>query len=75
MLSISKTHSTFEGIKNNILERDTRFPIRCTFQYYGCTDSQNINNEMWTEIKTDIDKIYNRNVLVATGSLVTETNN
>jgi hypothetical protein len=75
MLSISKTHSTFEGIKNNILERDTRFPIRCTFQYYGCTDSQNINNEMWTEIKTDIDKIYNRNVSVATGSLVTETNN
>ena len=72
MLSVGATHSKFEGIKDFTLERDTRFPIRCTYQFYTVTDQQDIPDAMWTEIKGDIDRVYAK--ATATGSLVTERN-
>jgi hypothetical protein len=72
MLAVGKTHSKFEGIKDFTLERDTRFPIRCTFQFYTVTDQQDIPDPMWAEIKGDIDRVYAK--ATATGSLVTERN-
>jgi hypothetical protein len=72
MLAVGKTHSKFEGIKDFTLERDTRFPIRCTFQFYLVTDQQDIPDSMWAEMKSDIDRVYAK--ATATGSLVTELN-
>lgn len=70
MLSVGKSHSKFEGIKDFTLERDTRFPIRCTCQFYKTTDEQTIPDEAWTEMKNRIDTIYTKGL--AQGSLVTD---
>jgi hypothetical protein len=70
MLSVGKSHSKFEGIKDFTLERDTRFPIRCTCQFYKTTDEQTIPNEAWTEMKNRIDTIYTKGL--AQGSLVAD---
>ena len=72
MLSVGKSHGPFEGVKDFTIERDTRFPIRCTFQYYMVTDSQTIPEAVWTEMKESIDRVYSRGT--AKGSLVTEIN-
>jgi len=70
VLSIGKTHSKFEGVKNFTLKRDTRFPIRLTFQFYVATDRKDVPERMWKEMKDDIDKVYARSAAV--GSLVTQ---
>lgn len=72
MLSIGKTHSKFEGIKDYTLKRDKRFPIRLTFQFYLVTDRKDVPESMWKEMKQTIDGVYSKSV--ATGSLVTEIN-
>ncbi len=69
MLSVGATHSVFPVI-NRKIERDTRFPIRCTVQKYLVTDSQEITESMWTEISEGINRIYSKSVSI--GSLVTQ---
>ena len=72
MLSVGKTHSKFEGIKDFTLERDPRFPIRITVQRYLVTDQQDIPDAMWAEMKAELDSVYAK--AQASGSLVTELN-
>lgn len=72
VLSVSKTHSKFEGIKDYTLKRDTRFPIRLTFQFYLATDEKDIPEPLWKEMKETIDGVYSKSVAV--GSLVTQLN-
>nr|QBK88121.1 MAG: hypothetical protein LCMAC202_04830 [Marseillevirus LCMAC202] len=50
------------------LERDTRWPIRLTLQYYKVTDEITVNEADFQEIAEQINKIYNH--ASATGSLV-----
>lgn len=57
MLSVGKSHSKFEGIKDHPIERDHRFPIRCTIQKYLCTDTAVIPDQRWVEMKENIDRL------------------
>jgi hypothetical protein len=70
VISVGKTHSKFEGIKNHTLKRDTRFPIRLTFQFYLTTDEQDVPEPLWKEMKQNIDGVYSKSTAV--GSLVTQ---
>jgi len=70
MLSVSKHHSKFEGVKD-VIERDPQFPIRVTCQFYKVTDSVEIPDDTFTEMKERIDKIYKNDA----SSLVTEKTN
>jgi hypothetical protein len=70
VISVGKTHSKFEGIKDYTLKRDTRFPIRLTFQFYLTTDEQDVPEPLWKEMKQNIDGVYSKSAAV--GSLVTQ---
>lgn len=58
----------FIGTKGLKLERDTRFPIRCTFQYYRVTDQPYISEKDITDIREQLAQVAT--VSVASGSLV-----
>lgn len=58
----------FEGTKGLTLERDERYPIRCTFQFYNVTDNSTINEEQIKDIAQTINNIYDKSS--ASGSLV-----
>lgn len=68
VLRAGATHSDFKGVGNHILERDENYPIRCTIQFYKVTDSYEIPEEEFQEMRQKIDKVYSSGV--ATGSLV-----
>lgn len=51
------------------LERDERYPIRCTLQYYQMVDNPNITSEMFSKMHNKISDIYA--IGTNTGSLVT----
>lgn len=70
MLKIGNEHSEFEGIQNKKIKRDLRFPIRCTFQFYKVTDSDEIEETIFKQMKEKIDYILNGGI--AKGSLVVE---
>ena len=55
-----------DGLK---IERDPRFPVRVTVQYYLATSNGVISAENVAQIKRDIDRVYNATESV--GSLVT----
>lgn len=40
------------------LERDARFPVRCTVQYYNVTDTADISEAMFVEIASLLHRIY-----------------
>lgn len=65
-----ESHSDFVGVGSHTIERDDRFPIRCTMQYYKVTDSAAIPESAFVEMKNTIDKTLNAGV--AFGSLVTQ---
>lgn len=48
----------FEGTKDLALERDPRYPIRCTVQYYNVTDTQDITPEQIFAIADMVEKPY-----------------
>jgi len=52
------------------IERDERFPIRFTWQYYRVTDTVNLPAGFLAETRAKIDRVYSNGE--ATGSLVTE---
>ncbi len=67
-------HGEWEGpfteIDNLEIERDDRFPVRVTVQFYKATSNGIVSKEDIQEIKDQIDKVYARSEYV--GSLVTE---
>ena len=70
ILSTKKTHSTFKGTQGLKLERDDRFPIRCTIQFYKISDREYIPEEEFGKIADKINNIYQKADIY--GSLVTD---
>jgi hypothetical protein len=68
VLSRGELMGKFTGTKNLTLERDSRFPIRCTVQYYNVTDSAEITEAQIKEISETVSNTYKS--ATATGSLV-----
>lgn len=69
MLGLGKKDGKFVGTKDLTLERDTRFPIRCTFQYYRVTDENFISEHDVQDIQKQLSQAHE--MAVASGSLVT----
>ena len=62
----------FEGTRGLALERDDRFPIRATIQFYRVTDSTFIPNEPLEQFQKQLECVYSKGA--NEGSLVTEPN-
>ena len=71
VLSKGRSMGKHTGTNGLTLERDDRFPIRCTVQYYNVTDIPNISEEQIKELASTIDNTYK--TAQATGSLVLNT--
>jgi hypothetical protein len=56
-----------------LLERDDRFPIRATYQYYRVTDDADISPELMADIAKNITSVYER--AKEKGSLVIDPSN
>lgn len=52
------THSEFKGVGNYKLKRDASYPIRCTVQFYKVTDTKNIPEQEFQQMREKIDKLY-----------------
>lgn len=67
-------HGDLEGpfteIDDLAIERDPRFPVRVTVQFYKATDNGVVSEDDLREIKEQIDQVYSKSDYV--GSLVTE---
>jgi len=70
VLSVGKSHSDFKGIESADIERDERFPIRCTIQFYKVTDVGDIPKEEIKDMAENINRIYK--AAGKSGSLVVE---
>lgn len=68
MLNVGATHSDYVGVGDYEIERDPRFPIRCTLKYYKVTDDANIPESEFQEMYEKILKTYKTGVQF--GSLV-----
>ncbi len=68
VLRPGETHSEFKGVGDYSLERDHDYPIRCTFQFYKVTDTDDIPEQAFSEMREKIDKVYSSGSV--TGSLV-----
>lgn len=68
MLRLGREKGKFIGTKDLKLERDERFPIRCTFQYYRLTDENFISEEQVKDIAEQLNKVESK--ALASGSLV-----
>ena len=75
VIKTSTGFGKFIGTNNKYLERDPKFPIRCTVQYYKITDTTDISESMIKEISEQINKQYNIASLDNKGSLVTDNSN
>lgn len=69
-VSIGSGTEKFIGTKGLKLERDKRFPIRCTYQIYTVTDEDNIGVKDILDISKQMDMV--KKVAVDSGSLVTD---
>jgi len=68
---VGKTHSKFIGISSSDdIVRDTKFPIRCTVQFYKVTDMEDIPVEVFRDMNQNITRLYK--LAVNSGSLVLE---
>lgn len=67
-------HGELEGpfteIDNLKIERDPRFPVRVTVQFYKATSNGNVSEADMRQIKSEIDSVYEQGDAV--GSLVTD---
>jgi len=70
VIRVGKFHSKFHGVTSSTIERDTRFPIRCTIQFYKVTDQEDVPVEEFKEMAQNIDRIYKSTD--KSGSLVVE---
>lgn len=60
----------FEEVKNLNIERDERFPVRVTVQFYKATSNGVVSPQDMSEIKRQIDRVYAHGDYV--GSLVVQ---
>lgn len=58
VLRAKVTKSNFKCVGNYKLERDDRYPIRCTIQFYKVTDKDDIPEKEFQEMRQKIHKIY-----------------
>ncbi len=59
MLRVStESKGDFIGTNGLALERDFRYPIRCTLQYYWITDSSELNENQIKQISEQLEKFY-----------------
>ena len=65
-----ETEGPFTEINNLKIERDTRFPVRVTVQFYQATDSGTLTDADVARLRAQIDRVYADASFV--GSLVTE---
>lgn len=69
MIGIGNVDEKFIGTKGLKLERDSRFPIRCTTQYYRVTDKGSITEHDVSDISKQLEKITTNSVeLVSLGT-------
>ena len=68
IISVGKPHSDFKGVKGKQFERDPKFPIACTVQFYQSTDTCDIPEAMFQLMSEKITAVYKTGV--AMGSLV-----
>jgi hypothetical protein len=54
----SESKGKFVGTRGLKLERDFRYPIRCTLQYYWITDSSELNETQVKQISSQLEKFY-----------------
>jgi hypothetical protein len=67
-IGLGDEEGDFIGTGGNKLVRDTRFPIRCTFQYYRVTDENFVSEKSIVDIAEQIAQAAT--IAVAQGSLV-----
>lgn len=71
IVSIGADEGPFDEIKGLAIERDERFPIRVTMQYYKATSNGAVNAQVMEDIASELAGA--RKWAVAISSLVTET--
>lgn len=69
VLSFGKTEGPFTEIDNLSIERDDRFPVRVTVQFYKATSNGVVTEDETRQIREEIDFVYKHGDAV--GSLVT----
>jgi len=73
IISIGKSEGKHDEIHDCEIERDDRFPIRVTMQYYKATSNGAVDDAVMTQIRDELHGA--RKWAVAISSLVTETTN
>ncbi len=63
-----KAEGPFTEIDDIAIERDSRYPIRVTVQFYKATSNGIVNNRNLAQVKKDINSVYSQGDVV--GSLV-----
>lgn len=71
IISVGEASGPFNEINDCAIERDERFPIRITMQYYKATSNGAVNEKVMQDIAKELQSA--RKFAVAISSLVTET--
>lgn len=72
-LSVGNSSGSWTGTTpGHTIERDAKYPIRCTIQYYRVTDTDAIPESIVEDISRQIWKLYVSTPISEKGSLVTE---
>ncbi len=70
VVSYGRAEGPFREFDNLSIERDTRFPVRVTVQFYKATTSGYLTDADVADLRAQIDNVYNH--ADAVGSLVTQ---
>ncbi len=70
VVSYGQAEGPFREVDNLPIERDTRFPVRVTVQFYKATSSGYLTDADVADLRAQIDNVYNHADVV--GSLVTQ---
>ena len=60
ILSTGKAHSEFKGTRGFTLERDSKYPIRCTIQFYKVSDTLDVPEKEFGKIADKINAVYQK---------------
>merc|ERR1719229_1427346 len=71
-LKFDELRGMIDSDKNYVLERNERFPVRCTLQYYKATDNGVVNKDIMNDIVKQLES--SQKMADYMGSLVTEYN-
>ena len=69
VLGLGSAAGPFAGTRGRTLERDARFPVRATFQYYRATDRDHLTVDEANDVAAQLQQ--STKVMTAHGSLVT----